>query len=146
MHRLSRWWRPMLVATLVVLLAVTVFYFGNRRQSFPRDMRVDAAVQLPAEILWTGGACVELQTPTAWWGWRSNMEGVISIDDPHDTQWTALNTWDRISRVFRKAPCATVMLNGVEVALPDDLQAGAYRLCDRERTCLTIEVADNGVR
>jgi len=129
-----------LVAIGVVLLAAALFQAGNRRQSYPAGTPVDIAVELPAEILWTGGACVVLQTRTAWWGWRSTMEGSIPIGSPSHVQWSPLSTWDRLTRLFREAPCVLLMLNDVDVALPDDLRSGIYRICDRDDRCVTVEV------
>jgi hypothetical protein len=130
--------RGAIVAVLSIAAAASIFQVGNRTVLRPSDVSVDVTSDLSREIIWTGGACVDLQVRTAWWGWRTIAQG--TIDGNGGAEWSETGSWHFLTNGFRQTPCIAVKWLQVPVPLPVDALPGLYRLCDSDGTCTTVDL------
>ncbi len=131
--------RIALVAVLLVATVAIVYQVGNRTVSRPTNIDVDQITGPDDEILWTGGACVDLQVSTAWWGWRTIATG--SIDGHAGTaEWSATGSWYFLTGGLTQSPCPAVLWNQVPIQLPHSSPSGVYRICDNSGNCTTVDL------
>jgi len=130
------------IAVLAVCLVATVaiiYLAGNRTVLRPTGVDVDVAAGINDEILWTGGACVDLQVSTAWWGWRTIALG--SVDgNAGAAEWSETGAWHFLTGGLTESPCPAVLWNQVPIRLPTSTPSGVYRICDRESQCTTVDL------